>query len=630
MVVGWGSSKKERIDRQGAEYRVFGRDVKIGGRQRSARSLRCIEDRNVEGESGNEGGAAKKGRSKWATIESAILFLPKWETVFAVSCTLAVFLDPVMKGGDNMCYYWDESLMWEFFGLRSALDLFYAMDIVIFWRQRNGNNAKATILKLLPRAYVALSFPQVIIIAGQYSSFNGFFLLMFFIPTQYILRVYRTYGLLKLCPDMETGIGRWLKAMLDFLPFVLAAHLFGALWYNLSLQRELDCWTLACRDKEVGCDISKTNYYFYCDTADEIATNLNTTHIIASCPLNPPDPTIFDFGIFLYGIQSNMTRSTDLPPKLFQCFWWGLRNLSSIGSNLPTSIYMVEICFTILVSISGIVLFLIYLNTRVQMSQQRSNQRKLLIRKKQMMDPDINAWLYKIGLYNKNLQMRIMKNVHQKLEENKEVDTENILSLLPIIHQRCIMCLLSWKSLKRVPMLENMNKNVLKEICEHLKIVKYSEDNYIVREGEPLDKMLFITQGTAWSYPTSATGSSAIKCLVEGDFYGEELLNWASKLNSFSEFPYSTRVVKAHTKVEAFAIKANSLNIVVSKFWWHFSKRLDHIEDSQLEKWQSLAASSMQAKWRRRMQGRAMGEKHISLKSILCCINVKNTNDLML
>ncbi|BBH08279.1 cyclic nucleotide gated channel 1 [Prunus dulcis] len=520
--------------------------------------MRSIEDRNVEGESGNEGGAAKKGRSKWATIESAILFLPKWETVFAVSCTLAVFLDPVypyipvMKEGDNMCYYWDESLMWEFFGLRSALDLFYAMDIVIFWRQRNGNNAKATILKLLPRAYVALPFPQVIIIAGQYSSFNGFFLLMFFIPTQYILRVYRTYGLLKLCPDMETGIGRWLKAMLDFLPFVLAAHLFGALWYNLSLQRELDCWTLACRDKEVGCDISKTNYYFYCDTADEIAKNLNTTHIIASCPLNPPDPTIFDFGIFLYGIQSNMTRSTDLPPKLFQCFWWGLRNLRS---------------------------------------------------------------------------MRIMKNVHQKLEENKEVDTENILSLLPIIHQRCIMCLLSWKSLKRVPMLENMNKNVLKEICEHLKIVKYSEDNYIVREGEPLDKMLFITQGTAWSYPTSATGSSAIKCLVEGDFYGEELLNWASKLNSFSEFPYSTRVVKAHTKVEAFAIKANSLNIVVSKFWWHFSKRLDHIEDSQLEKWQSLAASSMQAKWRRHMQGRAMGvpgEKHISLK------NVKNTNDLML
>ncbi|KAL6274498.1 hypothetical protein ACE6H2_025190 [Prunus campanulata] len=578
-----------------------------------------IEDPNVEGESGNEDG------------------ISKWETVFAVSCTLAVFLDPLypyipVMMGDDMCYYWDLNLMWRFFGLRSALDLFYAMDIVIFWRQQNGNNAKAfrasskirgttfkgTIRKLLPflpRAYVALPFPQVIIIAGRYSTFNSFFLLMFFIPAQYILRVYRTYGLLKQCPDMETGIGRWLKAILDFLPFVLAAHLFGALWYNLSLQRELDCWTLACRDKTVGCDISETTYYFYCDTATDVVKNLNTTHIIASCPINPPDPTIFDFGIFLYGIQSNMTRSMDLPPKLFQCFWWGLRNLSSIGSNLQTSIYMVEICFTVLVSISGIVLFLIYLNTRVQMSQQRSGQLKLR-QKMQMMNLnlDVDLWLYKNGLYDKNLKMVIMKNLHQKVEENKEVDVENILSLVPIIHQRRIMWLLSLNLLKKVPMLENMNESVLKAFCEHLKLVKYSEDNYIVREGEPVDKMLFITQGTAWSYPTNASGSSEIKCLVKGDFYGVELLNWASKLPSFSEFPNSTRIVKAHTKVEAFAIRANNLNIVVSKFWWHFSKRLGHIEESQLERWQSLAASSVQAKWRRRMQGRARGVRWDNIK----------------
>lgn len=132
--------------------------------------LFSIEDPNVEGESGNEGGAAKKGISKW-------------ETVFAVSCTLAVFLDPLypyipVMMGDNMCYYWDLNLMWEFFGLRSALDLFYAMDIVIFWLQQNGNNAKASgapskkwgttvkgtirkLLPFLPRAYVALPFPQV-------------------------------------------------------------------------------------------------------------------------------------------------------------------------------------------------------------------------------------------------------------------------------------------------------------------------------------------------------------------------------------------------------------------------------------------------------------------------------------
>lgn len=61
---------------------------------------------------------------------------------------------------------------------------------------------------------------------------------MFFIPAQYILRVYRTYGLLKQCPDMETGIGRWLKAILDFLPFVLAAHVSAYLISHIYIRQK--------------------------------------------------------------------------------------------------------------------------------------------------------------------------------------------------------------------------------------------------------------------------------------------------------------------------------------------------------------------------------------------------------
>ncbi|CAB4318635.1 unnamed protein product [Prunus armeniaca] len=516
-----------------------------------------------------------RSSGQWPTTEEilgshdeqpATTFLRKWDIVFTISCVFAVFLDPVFPyipvvDEDHTCYYSNLYLLWSFVGLRFALDLFYAMDIAIFCRRRICSKPitkksfdARTILKLLPSCFS--------------------------------------------CSSHSTG--RWLNAILNFLPFILAAHLYGALWYFLSIQRELDCWLHACLDKRVGCDLGQTAYPFYCGADfNSSKLRLNITRIKASCPINPPDTTIFDFGIFLYALQSKLTRSPSNKRHFLQSFWWGLRNLSSFGSNLETSLYGVEIFFTILVSISGMVLFLIYLNTRIQMSQQMSSQLKLR-QKMQMMNLDIDLWLYKNGLYDKNLKMVIMKNLHQKVKENKEVDVENILSLVPIIHQRRIMRLLSLNSLKKVPMLENMNENVLKAICEHLQLVKYSEDKYIFREGEPLDKMLFITQGTAWSYPTNASGSSAIKCLVKGDFYGEELLNWASKLSSFSEFPNSTRIVKAHTKVEAFAIRANNLNIVVSTFWWHFSKRLGHIEESQLERWQHLAACSIQAKWRRR------------------------------
>ncbi|CAB4288270.1 unnamed protein product [Prunus armeniaca] len=564
-----------------------------------------------------------RSSGQWPTTEEilgshdeqpATTFLRKWDIVFTISCVFAVFLDPVFPyipvvDEDHTCYYSDLYLLWSFVGLRFALDIFYAMDIAIFCRRRICSKPitkksfdARTILKLLPRVFRALPIPQVII-AGQSHSISKIYLfLIFFTPAQYILRIHHTYKLLKRCTNIETKIGRWLNAILNFLPFILAAHLYGALWYFLSIQRELDCWLHACHDKRVGCDLGQTAYPFYCGADfNSSKLRLNITRIKASCPINPPDTTIFDFGIFLYALQSKLTRSPSNKRHFLQSFWWGLRNLSSFGSNLETSLYGVEIFFTILVSISGMVLFLIYLNTRIQMSQQMSNQLKLR-QKMQMMNLDIDLWLYKNGLYDKNLKMVIMKNLHQKVKENKEVDVENILSLVPIVHQRRIMRLLSLNSLKKVPMLENMNENVLKAICEHLQLVKYSEDKYIFREGEPLDKMLFITQGTAWSYPTNASGSSAsaIKCLVKGDFYGEELLNWASKLSSFSEFPNSTRIVKAHTKVEAFAIRANNLNIVVSTFWWHFSKRLGHIEESQLERWQHLAACSIQAKWRRR------------------------------
>ncbi|KAI5318338.1 hypothetical protein L3X38_038046 [Prunus dulcis] len=591
----------------------------------------AISVRNVEGESGKDDGAS----SRWPTLEEILstheepaIFLPNWDRVFTISCAFAVFLDPFYPYIFNItedwtCYYWDEKLMWAFIGLRSAADLFYYADIVWFYiRLRISPEAIGPwirdlrmrelhkLLPLLPRIFVALPFPQVVLLTGKYTSFDNFIFLIFFAPAQYTLRVYRAYGLFKRAPNTETGIGRWLRAILGFLPFILAAHLYGALWYHLSLQRELDCWFYACLDATVGCDLSQTFYYFYCGTESYFDNVLlNITHIKASCPIIPPNATIFDFGIFLYALQCNL-NSPNLGKKFVQCFWWGLRNLSSFGSNLQTSLYMLETFFTVLVSISGIVLFLIYLNSRVQISKQRSDQRKLR-HKMHMMNPDIDLWLHKNGLSDKKLKEVIMKNLHQKLEEHKEVDVENILSLLPIIHQRRIMCRLSLNLLRNVAMLENMDEQVLIAICERLKPVIYTEDAYIIREGEPLDKMLFIMQGTAWSYTTSSncnicgstSGSSNIKCLERGDFYGEELMNWASKLTSLSEFPISTRFVKCQTKVEAFAIRAKDLKGVVTKFWWHFSKEF---ESSQLEQWESLAISSLRAiRCRRHARARA-------------------------
>jgi cyclic nucleotide gated channel len=165
-----------------------------------------------------------------------------------------------------------------------------------------------------------------------------------------------------------------------------------------------------------------------------------------------------------------------------------------------------------------------------------------------------------------------------------------------------------------VPLLANLNDKLLKVICEHLKPLIYTKDYYVVKEGKPLGTVLFITQGIAWTYTTSkingaetSCGSSSNKWLKRGDFYGEELLNWAFKCPSFSDLPISTRTAVCQEKVEAFALRASDLKSIVSKFWWHFTREL---HQAQLEQWENSAASSIQVAWRSRV---ARATRHSNL-----------------
>ncbi|XP_030936079.1 cyclic nucleotide-gated ion channel 1-like [Quercus lobata] len=129
-------------------------------------------------------------------------------------------------------------------------------------------------------------------------------------------------------------------------------QVIGAFWYFFSIQRETACWHLVCGNRS-GCGNS-----FSCANTD---SSVNSTLLHESCPVNAPNTTKFYFGIFLEALQSGIAQSSNLPQKLFYCFWWGLRNLSSFGQGLQTSNYLWESCFSIFISILGLLLFLYFL-----------------------------------------------------------------------------------------------------------------------------------------------------------------------------------------------------------------------------------------------------------------------------
>lgn len=111
-------------------------------------------------------------------------------------------------------------------------------------------------------------------------------------------------------------------------------------------------------------------------------------------------------------------------------------------------------------------------------------------------------------------------------------------------------------------MLQDMNVEVLKTICEHLKPkILYLDNSNVFQRGKSIDFMLFIIKGTM------SVDNASDSTLGKGDYFGKDLLHWASPANSFDlEVPSSTQNVKCQTKVEAFSLKAKALKAVVSKY----------------------------------------------------------------
>ncbi|KAK9904372.1 hypothetical protein M0R45_000806 [Rubus argutus] len=153
--------------------------------------------------------------------------------------------------------------------------------------------------------------------------------------------------------------------------------------------------------------------------------------------------------------------------------------------------------------------------------------------------------------------------------------------------------------LRKVPKLKNLKHKALTLICGYLKPVVYQDNSFIFQRGEPLDRILFITEGMVWTYDASATSSTdsctsqdgkektLVSFLHKGGFYGDDqLLSWATASDkndhSCGNLPISNENVKCHGKVEGFVLMAKDLKTVVSNEHWVF-RNSDVIEKAAVQ-----------------------------------------------
>ncbi|MBA0853856.1 hypothetical protein Goshw_022921 [Gossypium schwendimanii] len=534
-------------------------------------------------------------------------FLQRWNKIFLLSCIMAVSIDPLffyvpVINDDKKCLVLDEKMEITASVLRSFTDIFYIIHIIfqfrtgfiapssrVFGRGVLVEDSLAIAKRYLKSYFVidvlaVLPLPQA---RKHYRHMKMFFLL----------------GLTGLCvaggdfnyhtPNERVEVIEY-KELVDIycsLPissksFSNISTVFGAFWYLFSIEREYTCWKDACRNN------TKCNpRSFYCDGDSSFSMFLNQ-----SCPIQTPNTTLFNFGIFLNALQSGVVESENFPEKFFYCFWWGLQNLSSLGQNLETSTYVFEICFAVFISISGLVLFSFLIgNMQTYLQSTTTRLEEMRVKKR-----DAEQWMSH-RLLPENLREQIRRYEQYKWQETRGVDEENLLCNLPKDLRRDIKRHLCLALLMRVPMFEKMDEQLLDAMCDRLKPVLYTEESYIVREGDPVGEMLFIMRGKLLTMTTNGgrTGFFNSEYIGAGDFCGEELLTWALDPHSSSNLPISTRTVRALTEVEAFALVADDLKFVASQFRRLHSKQLRHTFRFYSQQWRTWAACFIQAAWRR-------------------------------
>ncbi|KAL7173684.1 hypothetical protein ACSBR2_033023 [Camellia fascicularis] len=427
--------------------------------------------------------------------------------------------------------------------------------------------------------------------------------LRFIIIFQYLPRLFLIFTLSSQIVQ-ATGIvtkRAWQGAAYNLMLYMLASHVLGASWYLLSIERQEACWISVCKIEKGSCQSA----FFDCRRVNDSDRNtwFQSTTITNVCD---PNSSSYPFGIYSDAIKSNVTSSMFFD-KYFYCLWWGLNNLSSLGQNLSTSINVEEINFAIIIANLGLVLFALLIgNMQTYLQSTTARLEEWRIKR-----TDTEQWMHHRQL-PPELRQAVRKYDQYKWVATRGVDEEALLKDLPLDLRRDIKRHLCLDLVRRVPLFDQMDDRMLDSICERLKPTLCTKGTFLVREGDPVNEMLFIIRGHLDSYTTNGgrTGFFNSSRIGPGAFCGEELLTWALHPHPSGILPSSTRTVGAISDVEAFALGSEDLKYVASQFRRLHSKQIRHKFRFHSHQWRTWAACYIQAAWQRYKKRKETAELH--------------------
>ncbi|CAM6101994.1 unnamed protein product [Calypogeia fissa] len=402
----------------------------------------------------------------------------------------------------------------------------------------------------------------------------------------------------------------WWGFALNLIAYFIAAHIAGAVWYLLTINEIEECVLDRCWTME-NC----TEWYFGCPVAmsygdEPLLKDLRR----ASFAMDPylqneclRNGGSYNFGIYRYAVP--LATQSQWAGKVLYPLFWGLMTLSSFGNALQPSNEPLEVAFSIFVITWGLILFMLLIGN-IQVFLHSITSRKEMM---QLRIRDIEWWMKRRQL-PPHLRQRVRGYERQRWAATRGLDESSMVCDLPESLRREIKRHLCLDLVLQVPLFEKMDELVLDNICERLTARLFIKGETILKEGDPVMRMLFLVRGHFQSSYKLNNNTSSYCQLGPGNFCGDELLSWCLRKTPVDRLPPSTITLTSLDSAEVFALEARDLKFVVQHFRHKF-------EDEKMKRtlrfystsWRMWAAVTIQLAWRRLKSRR----NHTSISSSL-------------
>ncbi|GJQ99947.1 cyclic nucleotide-gated ion channel 2, partial [Tanacetum coccineum] len=357
--------------------------------------------------------------------------------------------------------------------------------------------------------------------------------------------------------------GFWLDTFV-LLPIPQAS---GGYWYALAIQRVVLCLTKQCE------------------------ANKKCGSLFLSCSSNKANSNssmcFDDDGPFRYGIYE-----TAIPILSYDSI---AARIFTMGNILEPTSEVLEVILSIFMVMVGLLLFTMLVgNIQAFLIALTGRTTKM-----QVMSRDMEWWMKRRQLPS-DLIKRVRHFENQRWSTMGGQDDMEMIKHLPEGIRRDIKRYLCLDLVKKAPLFKLLDDVILDNICDRVTYFVYSKGEKIIREGDPVHRMVFIVHGQVKRTQWLSRGMVATSTLEPGSFFGDELLSWCLRIPFIDRYPSATATFTCLKATEAFALDANHLRYITDHFRYTFiNEKMKRRARYYSSNWRTWAAINIQLAWRR-------------------------------